>query len=120
MATITQTSKYVLDHPFTKQACEKLLVGDTKDLKFILDLLQLDIYQETAINCAKAFKRHKLENYPIVESAIREVEPPLKLNTKLPTPPPRPACVVVPFKLKKVLKSVVKATGQLKFEFKFA
>lgn len=102
--TITQNSNYVLSHPFTKVAVQKYLSGDIKDFKFLIDLLQIDIYQEVAISCTKAFKRYKGENYPLTESAIRDVEPPERLNIKLPIPIPQPECKVVPMPLKRVTK----------------
>lgn len=117
--TITQTSDYVLSHPFTKQAVQSYLQGNNKDLKFLFDLLQMDIYQETAKDCAKAFKRNKSQNYPLIEEAIREVEPPERLNTRLPIPPPKPICIVVPMKVTKPkVKPLVQAIkNQLELAF---
>lgn len=94
--TISQNSTYVLEHPFTKRAVRLFLNGNHKDLKFILDLLQIDTYQEVAGLCTKAFKSNKKENYPQIEEAIREVCPPERLNTRLPIP--LPECIVVNMK----------------------
>lgn len=96
--TISQNSQYVLEHPFTKRAVKAYLNGNSKDLKFIFDLLQIDVYQEVAGLCTKAFKTNKKENYPQIEEAIREVCPPDKLNVKLPIPIPE--CIVVHMKTK--------------------
>jgi hypothetical protein len=94
--TISQTSEYVLEHPFTKKAIKEACQGNFKNIKFILDLLQIDTYQEVAGLCAKAFKSKRGQNNPIIEEAIREVEPPTKLNIRLPIPPPE--CIVVVMK----------------------
>jgi hypothetical protein len=94
--TISLNSQYVLEHPFTKRAVKAFLSGNPKELKFIFDILQIDVYQETASLCTKAFKCNKKENYPQIEEAIREVAPPERLNTKLPIPIPE--CIVVTMK----------------------
>lgn len=96
--TISQNTEYVLEHPFTKRALRSAISGNTKDLKFILNLLQIDTYQEVASLCTRAFKTNKKENYPHIEEAIREVPPPERLNTKLPIP--LPECIVVVMKSK--------------------
>lgn len=96
--TISQNSDYVLEHPFTKRALRSAINGNLKDLKFIFDLLQIDTYQEVASLCTRAFKTNKKENYPQIEEAIREVEPPSRLNTKLPIP--LPECIIVIMKTK--------------------
>lgn len=96
--TIAQNSQYVLEHPFTKRAVKAFANGNPKELKFIFDLLQIDVYQETASLCTRAFKSNKKENYPQIEEAIREVCPPERLNTKLPIPPPE--CIVITMKTK--------------------
>jgi hypothetical protein len=96
--TISQNTEYVLEHPFTKRALRSAINGNLKDLKFILDLLQIDTYQEVAALCTRAFKTNKKENYPQIEEAIREVPPPQRLNTKLPIP--LPECIVVVMKSK--------------------
>lgn len=84
--TISQTSEYVLEHPFFKRAMEKASLGDTRDMKFVLDLLQIDVYQETAALCTRTFRRFKDSNYPIIEHEIREVNPPTRLSIHLPIP----------------------------------
>lgn len=94
--TISQNSDYVLEHPFTKKALRSAISGNLKDLKFIFDLLQIDTYQEVASLCTRAFKTNKKENYPQIEEAIREVQPPERLNTKLPIP--LPECIVIVMK----------------------
>jgi hypothetical protein len=94
--TISQNSQYVLEHPFTKRALKSACHGNLKDIKFIFDLLQIDTYQEVANLCTKAFKSKRGQNNPIIEEAIREVEPPTRLNIKLPIPPPD--CIVVTMK----------------------
>jgi hypothetical protein len=96
--TISLNSQYVLEHPFTKRAVKAFLSGNPKELKFIFDLLQIDVYQETASLCTRAFKSNKKENYPQIEEAIREVSPPERLNTKLPIQIPE--CIVVTMKTK--------------------
>lgn len=96
--TIGQNSDYVMAHPFTKRAVRAYLTGNPKDLKLILDLLQIDTYQEVAGLCTRAFKCNKKENYPQIEQAIREVSPPDRLNIKLPIP--LPECIVVTMKTK--------------------
>jgi len=83
---ISQTSDYVLQHPFTKRAIRRAISGDSRDLKFIFDLLQIDTYQETAALCTRTFRKYKNENYPIIEKEIREVSPPTRLNIHLPIP----------------------------------
>jgi|GEM_PF-4044301 hypothetical protein len=84
--TISANSKSILEHPFTKRAVEKFLAGDMADFKLILDILQIDTYQQTACTCVKAFRAVRGENTPVIEKAIREVEPPTRLNTTLPIP----------------------------------
>lgn len=96
--TISQNSDYVLEHPFTKAAVKAFLSGNPKDLKFIFEVLQIDVYQETAGLCTRAFRSNKRENYPQIEEAIREVEPPKRLSCKLPIPPVE--CIVVKMKVK--------------------
>lgn len=92
--TITQNTDYVLSHPFTRLAVAKATMGDVKDLKFVLDMLQIDTYQEVARMCAKAFRDMQGENNPVIQDAIREVPPPTRLNARLPIP----ECVVVVMK----------------------
>lgn len=94
--TISQNSTYVLEHPFTKRAIKAFLSGNSKDLKFLFDILQIDTYQEVAHLCTKAFQANKKKNYPQIEEAIREVCPPERLNTKLPIP--QPECIIVVMK----------------------
>jgi len=116
--TISQNSDYVLAHPFTKRALKSACAGDLKDLKFIFDLLQIDIYQETASLCTKAFRTNKKENYPQIEEAIREVSPPTRLNVKLPIPPVE--CIVVSIKKKAKTanpKIFIKNPWQLEIDF---
>lgn len=116
--TISQNSDYVLAHPFTKRAIMAACTGDFKDLKFILDILQIDIYQETASICTKAFKSNKKENYPQIEEAIREVSPPTRLNVKLPIP--EPECIVVSIKAKPKSnphRILIKNPQQLEIDF---
>lgn len=114
--TISQNSQYVLDHPFTKRAVKAYLSGNSKDLKFVFDLLQIDVYQEVAGLCTKAFKSNKKENYPQIEEAIREVCPPDKLNVKLPIPIPE--CVVVTMKTKNGKhRTMIINPLQLQFDF---
>ena len=113
--TIGQNSDYVLSHPFTKRAIKSYLTGSHKDLKLILDLLQIDTYQEVAGLCTRAFKCNKKENYPQIEQAIREVSPPEKLNIKLPIP--LPECIVITMKTKHGGKHMVFNPNQLVIEF---
>lgn len=94
--TISQNSTYILEHPFTKRAVKSFLSGNSKDLKFILDLLQIDTYQEVAQLCTKAFRANKKQNFPQVEEAIREVCPPERLNSQLPIL--HPECIMVVMK----------------------
>lgn len=117
--TICQSSEYVLSHPFTKRAIENFLEGNVKDLKFIFDLLQIDVYQETSKECTKAFKRNKEQNYPLVEEAIREVAPPDRLNIKLPIPLPKPKCIVVPMKVKKSRVKAIMVIVKIQLELDF-
>lgn len=116
--TISQNSNYVLEHPFLKAAINAFLSGEIKDLKFILDSLQEDMYHKMLPLCAKAYKANKKENYPQVEQAILEVSPPDRLNIHLPIPLPT-VCKVVPMRLVKQKKSqtVVNYKGQLEFDF---
>lgn len=113
--TISQTSQYVLEHPFTKKALKAALSGNTKDLRFIFDLLQIDIYQETASLCTRAYRSVKKENYPQIEQAIREVCPPERLNIKLPIP--QPECIVVNMLSHGKKKKVIFNPYQLQLDF---
>ena len=115
--TISQNSQYVLEHPFTKRAVRAFINGgNPKELKFIFDLLQIDVYQETASLCTRAYKTVKKENYPQIEEAIREVCPPERLNTKLPIPIPE--CIVVTMKTKNGKhRTVIINPQQLQFDF---
>lgn len=113
--TIGQNSEYVLEHPFTKRAIKSYLNGNSKDFKFILDLLQIDVYQEVAGLCTKAFKCNKKENYPQIEEAIREVQPPTRLNVKLPIPSPE--CIVVTMKTKSGNRQRIINPFQLEIDF---
>lgn len=114
--TIGQNSSYVLEHPFTKRAVENYLAGNPKDLKFLLDILQIDIYQEVSVLCTKAFKSNKKEKFPQIEQAIREVAPPERLSIKLPIPQPKPVCKVVPMKVKRHRVKII-LIGQLEILF---
>lgn len=114
--TISQNSQYVLAHPFTRKAVKSFLSGNPKDLKFLLDLLQIDTYQEVACLCTKAFKSNKKENYPQIEEAIREVCPPVRLNIKLPIPAPE--CIVISMKANNgTHRKIVINPMQLKIDF---
>lgn len=113
--TIGQNSDYVLAHPFTKRAIKQALSGNAKDLKFIFDLLQIDIYQEVAGLCTRAYKCNKKENFPQIEEAIREVEPPTRLNIKLPIP--MPECIVVTMKTKSGNRQRIVNPFQLQIDF---
>lgn len=117
--TIGQNSNYVLEHPYTKRAVEEFLSGDIKSLKFLLDMLQLDMYQEVSTLCARAYRTNKKENYPTIEEAIREVAPPERLSIKLPIPLPKTACIVVPMQVKHVKRvhKAIAVIGQLELVF---
>jgi len=115
--TISQNSNYVLEHPYLKAAVNSFLSGDHKQLKFILDSLQEDMYHKMLPLCAKAYKANKKENYPQVEQAILEVSPPDRLNIQLPIPLPTIECKIVPMIKHKKSRTVVNAKGQLEFDF---
>lgn len=115
--TINQNTAYILEHPFTKKAVKEFLSGKEKDLRFLIEIIQVDIYQEVAMCCARAFRANKKENYPDVEAAIRDVAPPTRLSCRLPIPLPDPICKVV--KMKPKLVRCVNP-HQLCFDFKQA
>ena len=87
--TIGDNSNYALSHPYIKQAVEKYLTGDKHDLKLVFDMLQINVFQDTAERCTRAYRkrRHETENYPLLEEAIREVPPPTRLKVYFPIPP---------------------------------
>ncbi len=117
--TISQNSGYVLEHPYTKKAARDFLSGDMAAMKFIFDLLQIDMYQETAVLCSKAYKLNKKENFPIVEAAIRDVAPPSRLNVRLPIPPPMEPCKVVPLSVVKKPKVPTRVAIQNQLSISF-
>lgn len=80
---------------------ERAFRGDTRDMKFVLDLLQIDCYQETAALCTRTFRKFKDNNYPIIEHEIREVSPPTRLSIHLPIPE---ICTIVSMEILKEVK----------------
>ncbi len=93
--TIHEKTRYVLNHPYTKDAVRRYLSGDPSGLKYVLDMLQEDMYHAVGKSCAKTYNKYRAENFPDILREIRDTPPPENLKIYLPIPSPPAVCVVV-------------------------
>lgn len=93
--TITATVKYLLEHPFFKQAIIAYNRGDDKDIQYVLQELQIHTWLTVAKDCSVAFRQNKRANDPQIIEAIRDVEPPTSLDIRFPIPLKQEHCKVI-------------------------
>jgi hypothetical protein len=85
--TINQNTKYILDHPQTKEAVEEYSKGNTKPLERLLFEIQFHVFDKTTLYCSKIYGLNKWNNSGVIKDFIRTAEPPTNLSIYLTTPP---------------------------------
>lgn len=116
--TITATVKYLLEHPFFKQAIIAYNRGDDKDIQHVLQELQIHTWLTVAKDCSVAFRHNKRANDPQIIEAIREVQPPTTLDIRLPIPIKQEHCKVITLPKVRIHKSF-KIENQLELTFTY-
>lgn len=84
---IKQNGKYILEHPYTKQAIKEYNEGDSSMLEHLLFEIQFHVFDMTALLCSKSIGIHKWNNIGAIKSIIRHIEPPTNLSILLNIPP---------------------------------
>jgi hypothetical protein len=90
--TIKQQIRAVIEHPYYQEA-----LRDEASMEKLLFEVMFGVYSAVAGNCARVYRANKRMNGPDIVAAIRDVEPPVNLDVRLPIPEPRlaePAMVV--------------------------
>ena len=83
---IKQNSKYILDHPYTKQAIKEYNQGNVEMLEHLLFEIQFHTFDMTTLLCSKAIGIHKWNNIGAIKGIIRHIEPPTNLSILLNIP----------------------------------
>jgi hypothetical protein len=84
---IKQNSKYILDHPYTKQAIKEYNEGNSDMLEHLLFEIQFHVFDMTALLCSRTVGIHKLNNIGAIKGIVRHVDPPTNLSISLKIPP---------------------------------
>jgi len=90
--TIKQQIRAVIEHPYYNEA-----LRDEACMEKLLFEVMFGVYSTVAGNCSRAYRSNKRMNGPDIVAAIRDVEPPVNLDVRLPIPVPRevsPATIV--------------------------
>ncbi len=93
--TISATVKYLLEHPFLKQAIINYNRGDERDLDYLLNIVHIHTWQTVSKDCVRAFRQNKGSNDPIIIEAIKGIPRPETLDIRLPIPLKIEDCKVV-------------------------
>lgn len=87
---IKQNSKYILEHPYTKQAVKEYIEGNPDKLEHLLFEIQFHTFDMTALLCSKAVGVHKWNNIGAIKKIVRHIEPPTNLSILLKIPHKKP------------------------------
>lgn len=81
--TILQQIKYIKTHPFYASA-----LGSESDLDLLLFEVMFHTYSVCSVNSTRAYRRAVCMkmNAPEILAAVRDVEPPVNLDLRLPIP----------------------------------
>jgi len=79
--TITQQIDYIMGHPFMAVAMK-----DEAAMRKLLFEVQFHVYRTVSLNGAKAFRKYRDMNDPIIYEEIRDQEPPENMDIRLPIP----------------------------------
>jgi hypothetical protein len=84
---IKQNSKYILNHPYTKEAIKKYNEGNTDMLEHLFFETQFHVFDMTALLCSRTVGIHKWNNIGAIKGIVRHVDPPTNLSISLKIPP---------------------------------
>lgn len=84
--TISKTADHILGHPYFAEACERVLDGNSSDMRILLiDLMAHVAISQNSLD-ARVYMKHREYTYPNINSAIREMACSCDLFFHLPMP----------------------------------
>jgi hypothetical protein len=84
MATIVETSKAIIDHPFFKHSLELAYNGDMSGFEKLFYELQSHVWEVNSLQASRVYGQWHRANHCDVKREIRQCPPPTNLDIRLP------------------------------------
>lgn len=113
MATVKQTSAFILSHPYFRFALQKMEKGDSSAFERLLLEYGLHIWERCALDASRIYGQYHRLNHCDIKKEIRNMAPPGGLDLRLPAVEvQKKEAIIKPIKKKKPL-----ITTQLSIQF---
>lgn len=96
--TIKQQIRFIIEHPYYQEA-----LRDESCMEKLLFEVMFGVYGTVAGNCSRVYRMNKRMNGPDIVTAIRDIEPPVNLDVRLPFVVPREVAPVVKMQVAHVM-----------------